>query len=57
MKGTLRPELALPLILGIDIGAQIRPRIGSRVSKKRLRQLVGVVLLYAAVSIFLKALK
>ena len=48
--GTLHWELALPLILGIIIGAQIGPRIGKRVPKKRIRQIFGVVLLYAAVN-------
>ena len=47
----------MTLILGIGIGAQIRPRIGPQVPKKQLRQLFGVVMLYAAGSTFLKALK
>ncbi len=56
MQGTLQWELAIPLILGIVIGAQIGPRIGTRIPKKRLRQLFGVLLVYAAVSMFLKAI-
>ena len=55
MQGTLHFEFAIPLILGIIIGAQIGPRIGAKIPKKRLRQLFGLILIYAAVSIFLKA--
>ncbi len=54
--GTLHPELALPLILGIIIGAQIGPRVGQRIPKKRLRQLFGLVLLYAAVNMIYKGI-
>ncbi len=56
LEGNLRIELAIPLILGITIGAQIGPRIGTRIPKRRLRQGFGVVLLYAAVNMFIKAL-
>jgi len=56
-QGTLLVELALPLILGIVIGAQIGPRIGARVPKVRLRQLFGLVLLYAAVNMVLKGVQ
>ncbi len=56
-QGTLHPELALPLILGITIGAQIGPRVGARVPKVRLRQLFGLVLLYAAVNMILKGIQ
>ncbi len=54
---TLHLELAIPLILGIVIGAQIGPRVGSRIPKKRLRQLFGVVLVYAAVNMILKGIR
>lgn len=54
-QGDLRPELALPLILGLIIGAQIGPRLGSHIPKRRLRQLFGVVLLYAVINMILKA--
>lgn len=57
VQGTLHPEFALPLILGIVIGAQIGPRIGSRIPKVRLRQLFGVVLLYAAANMILKGVQ
>lgn len=57
LEGTLHLEFALPLILGIVIGAQIGPRIGARVPKVRLRQLFGVVLLYAAVNMILKGIQ
>jgi uncharacterized membrane protein YfcA len=56
-QGMLHLELALPLILGIVIGAQIGPHLGSRIPKNRLRQLFGLVLLYAAVSMVLKGLR
>ena len=52
--GTLHWALALPLILGIIIGAQIGPRIGKHIPKKRIRQIFGVVLLYAAVNMIYK---
>ena len=55
-QGTLHLELAIPLILGVIIGAQIGPHVGHRIPTKRLRQVFGVVLLYAAVSMFLKAI-
>ena len=54
--GTLHWELALPLILGIIIGAQIGPRIGKHIPKKRIRQIFGVVLLYAAVNMIYKGI-
>jgi len=57
VQGTLHPEFALPLILGIVIGAQIGPRIGSRIPKARLRQLFGLVLLYAAANMILKGVQ
>jgi len=57
IDGTLHLELAIPLILGIIIGAQIGPRIGSRIPTKRLRQLFGAVLIYAAVSMVLKGIR
>jgi uncharacterized protein len=52
--GTLHVELALPLILGIIIGAQIGPYVGQRIPKKRIRQIFGVVLLYAAANMIYK---
>lgn len=55
VQGDLRPELAIPLILGLIIGAQLGPRLGSRIPKKRLRQLFGIVLVYAIVNMILKA--
>ena len=52
--GTLHWALALPLILGIIIGAQLGPRIGKRIPKKRIRQIFGVVMLYAAINMIYK---
>jgi len=54
--GTLHWALALPLILGIIIGAQIGPRVGKSISKKRLRQIFGIVLLYAAINMIIKGI-
>jgi uncharacterized membrane protein YfcA len=56
IDGTLRLEFAIPLVLGIVIGAQIGPHVGARIPKKRLRQLFGAILVYAAVSMILKGL-
>ncbi|MCX6100243.1 MAG: sulfite exporter TauE/SafE family protein [Candidatus Bipolaricaulota bacterium] len=55
-QGNLHVELAPPLIVGTVIGAQLGPFLGERISRRRLRQLFGVVLLYAAVNMVLKAL-
>ncbi len=57
VQGNLRTDLALPLILGLAIGAQIGPYLGSRIPKNRLRQLFGLVLLYAAVNVVVNALR
>ena len=57
MQGNLHPELALPLILGLVIGAQIGPRLGARLPKVRLRQVFGIVLLYAAVNMIIKGIR
>jgi hypothetical protein len=57
VQGNLRLELALPLILGLIIGAQIGPCLSSRIPKRRLRQLFGVVLLYAAANMILKGIR
>jgi uncharacterized membrane protein YfcA len=57
IRGSLHPELALPLVLGIVLGAQFGPILGARFSKRRLRQLFGLVLLYAAVNMILKGLR
>lgn len=57
LADTLHLELAVPLILGIVIGAQIGPRVSVHLSKKRLRQLFALVLLYAAVNMILKGIR
>jgi len=56
IDGMLHLELAIPLIFGIVIGAQIGPCLGAKIPKKRLRQLFGLVLIYAAVNMILKAI-
>ncbi len=55
LQGNLHPELALPLILGIIAGAQIGPRISHRIPKRRLRQLFGVLLLYASIQMLIES--
>jgi uncharacterized membrane protein YfcA len=57
LQGNLHVGLAVPLVLGIVIGAWLGPRLGLLVPKKRLRQLFGVVLLYAALSMILKGIR
>jgi len=57
LQGTLHLQLALPLVLGIVIGAQLGPRFGRRIPRKRIRQLFGLVLLYAAINMILKGLR
>jgi uncharacterized membrane protein YfcA len=57
IQSTLHLELAVPLILGVVLGAQVGPRVGTRVPKRRIRQLFGLVLLYAAVNMILKGLR
>ena len=57
IQGNLHTDLALPLIIGLAIGAQLGPVLSSRIPKRRLRQLFGLVLLYAAVNVVLNALR
>ncbi|MGQ9478357.1 MAG: sulfite exporter TauE/SafE family protein, partial [Candidatus Bipolaricaulia bacterium] len=56
LQGHVHLELALPLILGIALGAQLGPLISTRMPKARLRQLFGLVLLYSAVNMILNGL-
>ncbi len=56
-QGNLHIDLALPLIAGTVIGAQLGPFLGERIPRRRLRQLFGLLLLYAAVNMILKALR
>jgi len=56
-QGNLHPELALPLILGIIIGAQLGPRLSTRMPRSRLRQLFGLALLYSAVNMILSGIR
>jgi uncharacterized membrane protein YfcA len=57
IQGNLRTDLALPLVVGLALGAQLGPYLGSRISRNRLRQLFGLVLLYAAVNVVVNALR
>lgn len=57
VQGNVHVELALPLIVGTVLGAQFGPWIGERIPRRRLRQLFGLLLLYAAVNMVLKALR
>jgi uncharacterized protein len=53
-SGTLHVDLALPLIVGVIVGAQVGPLVSRRIPQKRLRQLFGMVLLYAAANMIYK---
>lgn len=53
-QGNLHIDLAIPLALGIIIGAQLGAWSTTRVSKIFLRRLFGVVLLYSAVQMIWK---
>ncbi len=57
LQGNVHVELAIPLIVGTVLGAQLGPFLGERIPRKRLRQLFGVILLYAAVNMILKAVR
>jgi uncharacterized membrane protein YfcA len=50
-------DLASPLLLGLSSGAQTGARLSHRISKKRLRQLFGLVLLHAAANVVVNALR
>lgn len=54
LAGNTHWGLALPLIVGIVIGAQLGPHLGGKLPRRRLRQLFALVLLYAAVNMILK---
>jgi uncharacterized protein len=56
-QGNVNLALALPLILGTVVGAQFGPFLGDRIPRKRLRQLFGIILFYAAVNMVVKALR
>ncbi len=55
-QGNVRLEYALPLTLGIIVGAQLGSYTATRVPKLFLRRLFGVVLLYSAVNMILRGL-
>lgn len=57
LQGNVHLELALPLILGITLGAQLGPLISVRMPKARLRQLFGLVLIYSSVNMILNGLR
>lgn len=56
-QGNVLFELAFPLVIGTVIGAQFGPLLGDRIPRRRLRQLFGLVLLYAAANMVLKAVR
>lgn len=56
LQGNLQWELALPLAVGIILGAQLGSHVATRVPQLLLRRLFGVVLLYAAANMILKGL-
>ena len=54
----LHMDLAFPLLLGlVGSGAQTGPRLSHRISKKRLPQLFGLVLLHAAANVVVNGLR
>ncbi len=56
LQGNLHVELALPLAVGIILGAQLGSHVATRVPQLLLRRLFGVVLLYAAVNMIAEGL-
>ena len=56
LQGNLQWELALPLAVGIIVGAQLGSHVATRMPQLLLRRLFGIVLLYAAVNMILKGL-
>ncbi len=56
LAGNTHWSLALPLIAGLLVGAQLGPRLGGKLPRRRLRQLFALVLLYAAANMILKGL-
>ncbi len=55
-QGNVRLEYALPLALGIVVGAQLGAYTATRVPKPFLRRLFGVVLLYSAFNMIWRGL-
>ena len=55
-QGNVRLDYALPLALGIIVGAQLGTYTATRVPRVFLRRLFGAVLLYSAVNMILKGL-
>ncbi|MHA2227239.1 MAG: sulfite exporter TauE/SafE family protein [Candidatus Hodarchaeales archaeon] len=49
--GQIHPDLAIFLIFGIVIGAQIGPLIVKKINTKRLQQVFGIIMLIALLSI------
>ncbi len=56
IQGNLHWEYAIPLLLGVVIGAQLGPLATSRLPKRRLRQFFGIVVLYVAGNMIWKGL-
>jgi hypothetical protein len=56
LAGNTHWSLALPLIAGLLVGAQLGPRLGGKLPRRRLRQLFALVLLYAAANMIIKGL-
>ncbi len=56
VQGNVRLDYALPLALGIVVGAQLGTYTATRVPRAFLRRLFGAVLLYSAVNMILKGL-
>jgi hypothetical protein len=56
LQGNLHWEYAIPLLLGVIIGAQLGPLATAKLPKQRLRQFFGLVVLYVAGQMIWKGL-
>lgn len=56
LQGNLFPELALPLVLGITVGAGLGPYLAGRVPKQVLRRGFGLLLLVVAGRMMLRGI-
>ena len=52
-SGQVHPDLAIFLILGIILGAQIGPRLVKRINTKQLQQIFGFIMIIALITIAL----
>ena len=50
-QGHIHPDLAIFLVIGIIIGAQIGPRLIQKINTKLLQQIFGLVMIFALITI------